>query len=478
MSQQQLPRTLGFKTALSLVVGSIIGSAIYMRPVDIVQLLGSPWMVIIAWILGGLFTLFMLMVMAEIAAIMPEEGGLYAIMRNIYGDFWGYLFGWASFVLVNCAGNAGVAFIFSQYLGFFVKFPSFSAEVEKSLAISIPMVGTVYPLEAIGVKICTVAVISILTWVSYRSTKSGGNLSVFFTITKLGAILILVAGFVFGDAGSLKNLVTSSATIHPEGIALLLAMVAALNATLQAYDGSQNMLYIMGEIKNPGRNIPFSLIWGVFICMFVYILVNIGLMYVLGMDGIANSQMVASDAAMLSLGSIGAGMVAIFICISVLGTVNSGVLASPRLTFAMARDGHFLRSAGDLDPRFNTPGNALILHLVFMVLFVLTGSFYMLVDMYIFIVWIFNLFFIAGLFILRKRMPDANRPYKVWFYPWLPLLVFIGNALFLALVVVKDISNYRDGKAAVMNSVAALVLTAMGIPIYYFFRWRNRRLAD
>jgi basic amino acid/polyamine antiporter, APA family len=144
----------------------------------------------------------------------------------------------------------------------------------------------------------------------------------------------------------------------------------------------------------------------------------------------------------------------------------------------MARDGYFLRSAGNLHPRFKTPGNALLLHLVFMVLFVLTGSFYMLVDMYIFIVWIFNLFFIAGLFILRKRMPDANRPYKVWFYPWLPLLVFIGNALFLALVVVKDISNYRDGKAAVMNSVAALVLTAMGIPIYYFFRWRNRRLAD
>lgn len=474
MSQQHLPRTLGFKTALSIVVGTIIGSAIFMRPVDIVQLLGSPWMVMLAWILGGLFTLFMLMVMAEVAALMPEEGGLYAIMRNIYGDFWGYLFGWASFILVNCAGNAGIAFIFSKYLGFFIKFPAFPAEVEKSYPISIPMIGTVYPLEAIGVKLCTVAVISILSWVSYRSTRSGGNLNVFFTVAKLGAIVILVTGFVLGDVGSVKNLISPSETIHPEGIALLLAMVAALNASLQAYDGAQNMLYITGEIKDPGKNIPLSLIWGVLISMFVYIIVNIGLMYVMGMDGIASSQMVASDAAMLSLGSIGAGMVALFICISVLGTVSSGILTAPRLTFAMSRDGHFFLSSGRLHPIFKTPGNAILLHLVVMILFVLTGSFYMLIDMAIFITWTFNLFFIAGLFILRKRMPEAQRPYKIGIYPWLPLLVFAGNALFLILVVVKDVTNYTDGKSALMNSVAAIVLTAMGIPVYFWFKWRYK----
>lgn len=476
MSQQQLPRTLGFKTALSIVVGTIIGSAIFMRPVEIVQLLGSPWLVMLAWILGGLFTLFMLMVMAEVAALMPEEGGLYAIMRNIYGDFWGYLFGWASFVLVNCAGNAGVAFIFSKYLGFFIRFPSFSAEVEKSFAISIPMVGTVYPLEEFGVKLCTVAVISLLSWVSYRSTKSGGNLNVFFTVAKLGAIIILVTGFVLGDAGSVSNMITPSAKIHPEGLAMLLALVAALNGSLQAYDGAQNMLYITGEIKDPGKNIPLSLIWGVLISMFVYILVNIGLMYVLGMDGIASSEMVASDAAMLSLGSIGAGMVAFFICISVLGTVSSGVLTAPRLTFAMSRDRHFFKTTGNLHPVFKTPGNAILLHLAFMILFVLSGSFYMLMDMAIFITWTFNLFFIAGLFILRKRMPDAQRPYKVWLYPWLPLVVFAGNALFLILVVVKDVSNYTDGKTELMNSVASIVLTTMGIPLFYWFKWQNKKI--
>jgi APA family basic amino acid/polyamine antiporter len=234
------------------------------------------------------------------------------------------------------------------------------------------------------------------------------------------------------------------------------------------------MLYITGEIKDPGRNIPLSLIWGILISMFVYLLVNIGLMFVLGMDGIASSQMVASDAAMLSLGSIGAGMVAFFICISVLGTVSSGVLTAPRLTFAMSADKHFFLSSGNLHPVFKTPANAILLHLFVMILFVLSGSFYMLMDMAIFITWIFNLFFIAGLFILRKRMPDAQRPYKIWFYPWLPLLVFIGNALFLILVVVKDVSNYLDGKAELMNSVAAIVLTAMGIPIYFWFKWKYK----
>jgi APA family basic amino acid/polyamine antiporter len=336
------------------------------------------------------------------------------------------------------------------------------------------MVGTVYPLADFGVKICTILVITLLSWVSYRSTRSGGNLNVFFTVAKLGAIIILVGGFVFGEAGSFKNIVTASTTIHPEGAVLLLAFVAALNGSLQAYDGAQNMLYITGEIKDPGRNIPLSLIWGILISMFVYLLVNIGLMFVLGMDGIASSQMVASDAAMLSLGSIGAGMVAFFICISVLGTVSSGVLTAPRLTFAMSADKHFFLSSGNLHPVFKTPANAILLHLFVMILFVLSGSFYMLMDMAIFITWIFNLFFIAGLFILRKRMPDAQRPYKIWFYPWLPLLVFIGNALFLILVVVKDVSNYLDGKAELMNSVAAIVLTAMGIPIYFWFKWKYK----
>lgn len=470
---QNLPRTLGFKTTLLLVVGSVIGSAIFMRPVEIVQLLGSPALVFLAWICGGVFTMLMLMVMAELAAMMPEEGGQYAIMRNIYGEFWAYLFGWACFALINCAGTAGVAFIFAQYLEYFIPLPSFSPEVEKSFSLTMPMVGTVFPLEHIGVKMVSVFIVSLFTFISYRSTKFGGALNSIFTFAKLAAIFILIAGFVAGRVGSMENFFTSSSTIAPAGMALLIAFVAALNGTLLSYDGASNMLNVAGEIREPGKNIPRVLMGGIFICIVVYLLINAGIMYVLGIDTMAGSTLVASDAAQRSFGVIGGGMVALFICISVLGTTIANILTPPRLTFAMARDGVFFSAAGKVHPRFNTPGNALVFHWVFMIPLIMTGSFYMLTDMYIFILWFFNLFFIAGIFILRKRMPVTDRPYKVWGYPWMPVLVFLGNSLYLLLVVYKDVTAYLEGKSILMNSVAAIIMTAAGIPLYYFFKWRR-----
>lgn len=468
-----LPRTIGFRTALSLVVGTIIGSAIFMRPVEIAQLLGDPIMVILAWIVGGVFSLLMLMVLAEVAALMPEEGGLYAITRNIYGDFWGYLFGWAYFLVVNCAGTAGISFVFSEYLGFFIDYPAIDAQTVKSFAITIPMLGTVFPLDAAGEKGVAIILVTAFTCIGYRSTKAGGNLAVLFTIAKLLAITILLSGFMIGSVGSAQHLVQASSSIHPTGLVLVLSIAAAVNGTLSTYDGAQNMLYMTGEIRNPGRNIPWSLILGIFICMGVYLAVNVGLIYVLGIDGMANSKMVASDAAVASFGQAGGALVAVFICISVIGTVNSCVLSQTRLTYGMAKDGLFLRSLARIHPRFSTPANAFLLHWVFMVLFVLTGSFYMLTDMYIFIVWFFNLFLVGGLFILRRRMPQAERPYKVWGYPWMPALVFAGSSLYLLTVLYSDITNYLDGKAAVVNSLSALVLTVTGIPLYYFFRTKK-----
>jgi APA family basic amino acid/polyamine antiporter len=158
------------------------------------------------------------------------------------------------------------------------------------------------------------------------------------------------------------------------------------------------------------------------------------------------------------------------ICISVFGTSNANVLSPPRLTFAMGQHGHFLRAAGRIHPRFHTPGNAILIHLVVMILLVFTGSFYMLADMYIFIVWFFNLFLIAGLFLLRRKMPDAHRPYRVWGYPWMPILIFVGNSIYLGLILYGDAKAFMDGKLAVMNSLAGLALTAIGIPLYFIFK--------
>jgi APA family basic amino acid/polyamine antiporter len=408
------------------------------------------------------------------AAMMPEDGGQYALMRNIYGDFWGYLFGWASFAVINCAATAALAFIFSQYLEYFIPLPSFSAAVEQSIFIHIPLLGTVYPLENFGVKCCAILLLCLFTFISYRSTKSGGRLQDIFTIAKLSAIFILIAGFVSGQSGSFEQMTTSSLMIQPEGLTLVLAMAAAVNGALAAYDGCSNMLNVTGEIRDPGRNIPKGLIWGMFICIGVYITVTLGIMYVLKIDEMAMSELVAKDAALRSFGPIGAGLVAFFICLSVIGATNACILTPPRITFAMARDNRFFKSAGYVHPKFNTPGNALLFHLVWTVLLTLSGSFFMLADMSIFIVWLFNMFFVGGLFILRKKMPDANRPFKVWGYPWMPGFVFIGSLVFLVLIVTKDITNYTSGNSPVVNSLAAMVLTGLGIPLYYFFKWTNK----
>jgi APA family basic amino acid/polyamine antiporter len=471
---QTLPKTIGFKTVLSLVIGSVIGAGIFMRPAEMAALLGSPALIMLAWLIAGLFTMLSVMILAEMAAMMPEDGGQYALMRNIYGDFWGYLFGWASFAVINCAATASLAFIFSQYLEYFIPLPSFSPTVERSFFIHIPLLGTVYPLEKFGVKCCSIFLLCLFTLISYRSTKSSGRLQDVFAVAKLCAIFILIAGFVSGQSGSIHQMTTPSLSIHPEGLALVLAMAAAVNGALAAYDGCSNMLNVTGEIRDPGRNIPKGLFWGMLISIAVYITITLGIMYVLTIDEMAASQLVAKDAALRSFGPVGAGLVAFFICLSVIGTVNACILTPPRITFAMARDNKFFKAAGVIHPKFKTPGNAMLLHLVWTVLLTLSGSFFMLADMSIFIVWLFNLFFVAGLFILRRRMPDVERPYKMWGYPWIPVLVFIGSLIFLALIVTKDIRNYTSGQSAVVNSVAAMALTAMGIPLYYFFKWANK----
>ncbi len=467
-------RTLEFRTVLSLVIGTIIGSGIFMRPAEMALLLGSPSLIILAWIIGGLFTMLTTMILAEVSAMLPEDGGSYAFMRHMYGDFWSYLYGWASFAVVNCAGSAGIAFIFAEYTQYFFTLPSFSTATEKSVFLNIPMVGTIYPLQQFGVKLLTIFIISLLTFISYRSTKAVGRLQVIFAASKVLAIVLLVSGIFFNHSGGRPGILANSSSIHPVGIALIVAMVAAINGALQAFDGSLTMLNITGEIKNPGRNIPRSLFWGLSVCIIIYLLANMAMMAVLTVDEMAVSPLVASDAAQRTFGSIGAGLVSFLICLSVLGTTNSNIMTPPRMTFAMARQGLFFEAAARIHPRFNTPGNAMLIHLVLMIIMVMSGSFYILTDMYIFIVWMFNLFFIAGLFILRKKMPDMPRPYKVWGYPWMPVFVLLFNAFYLVVTVVDDVNNFIAGKTAMMNSVSGIILTAMGIPLYYYFRKRKR----
>lgn len=467
-------RTIGLSTAISLVIGTVIGSGIFMRPAEMAALLGSPILVFSVWIVAGLFTMLSVMVLAEIAAMIPETGGNYAFMRHMYGNFWAYLFGWASFAVVNCAGSAGIAFITSEYLEYFFTLPRFSPETEQSVVWHIPLVGDLHPLHDFGVKSLTILILCILTWISYRSTKASGALMNIFSAAKVAAIILLVGGLFISGQGSFSNFVKSSEIIKPAGFALVTAFIAACNGALQAFDGSNNMLNVTGEIKDPSRNIPKSLFIGLSTCIVIYLIINASMIYVLPIEKMAGSSLVASDAATVAFGAIGGGLIAFLISFSVAGTTTSNVFTSPRLTFAMAKDGQFFKMAGKVHPAFHTPGNALLLHLGLMILMVLSGSFFILADMYIFIVWTFNLMLMIGLFILRKKMPDKERPYRVWGYPWIPIIVILFNAFYLIITLIDDIQNYISGKTRLMNSVFGLVMTAAGIPLYYYFRWKYK----
>jgi APA family basic amino acid/polyamine antiporter len=475
---QQFQRTLGLPAAISIVAGSMIGSGIFMRPAEMAGLLGSPLLILAVWVIAGVFTLFAAMVSAEIGAMLPQTGGQYIFMRHMYGRFWSYLFGWANFSVINTAGTAGIAFIFGQYLEYFFKLPRFSPAMEQSVVWHVPMVGDILPLENIGVKGITLLVLAVFTTVNYISTRAGSRLQVFFTVAKVLAIVLLTGGLFLSGSGSFSHFQLVPDGMQPSGIALVAAMVAACNGALQSYDGWGNMVMVAGEIKQPGRNIPRSLVTGIGLVIFIYLAISAAMIYMLPVDRIAGSQLVASDAAAIAFGKWGAGIIAILICLSVLGATQGSVLTPPRMTFAMAGEGNFFKWAGKVHPKHRTPGNALLLHFLVMTVMVFSGSFYILTDMYIFVAWLFNLMMISGVFILRKKMPYAERPYRVWGYPWVPLVLLTFTAFYLGFTLYNDISAYTAGKTRIMNSVLGLVLTAAGIPFYLYFRWKYKNTPD
>ena len=471
----KLNRTFGLWSSVSLVVGGIIGSAIFMKPALMASQLGSPLLMISIWIIGGLITLCGALTNAEVAAMMPETGGQYIFFQKMYGDFVAFLYGWAAFAVFNTAGVASIAYVLSIYTEYFIVLPRFSKEVEQMIYLYIPGIGHIYPLENFGVKSLTILVIVLLTGVNYRSAKSGGQLQVIFTFLKVAAMVILVIGLLFSGKGSTDNIVSSSSIITPSGISLMLAIIAATSGAFWGYDGWNNITFVAGEVKNPQRNIPLSLLLGLSICIFIYGVINLSYAYILPIDDIAHSSFVASDAATKAFGIVGGGLIATLVIISTFGTTNGNILATARVSFAMAQEKRFFSWAGKVHPQHQTPGNALVVHAIWTSLLVLSGSFDMLTDMLVFVSWLFYGFGAYGIFILRKQMPNAERPYKVWGYPYIPAFFILFTVFFLITTLYNDVTNYIDGRSPLINSLFGMFLTFLGIPLYFYFVHKNKK---
>ncbi len=475
MDQHQLKKTIGLWPAVAIIIGSIIGSGIFMKPSTMAAQLGSPLWLTAVWVMAGIFSLTGALIYAEVGAMLPETGGQYIYFKHMYGRFTAFLYGWAAFSAINTAAVSAIAFVCAQYADYFLHLPRLAAATEHAYAIHMPFLGNLYPLENIGVKLLAVALVVGLTLLNYISVRAGSALQVASTLVKVLVIGALVFGIFFSGKGSAGNFIHA---IHPkEGMGLLSGIVGALTGAFMAYDGWINITFVGGEINNPQKTIPRSLFIGVFGCIVIYVLVNQAYLYVLPVEKVAGSALVASDAISVALGTTGAAIVAAMVVVCTFGAINGNIMSVARVTYAMSIDKLFFNWTGKEHLRFNTPGNALLLHGVWSCILVISGSFDMLADMYTFISWIAYLMGAVGIFVLRKKMPHAARPYKAWGYPLMAALFIVFASFYVISTIWNDINNYNTGKAPVINSLLGIAITLLGIPLYWYFIRREKRKA-
>ncbi|MEY5033857.1 MAG: hypothetical protein RL447_235 [Bacteroidota bacterium] len=460
-------KKIGYRSTVALVIGSVIGSGVFMKPADMAAQLGSPLWLTIVWVIAGIFSLFGALVYAELGAMMPENGGIYVYFRKLFGDFPAFLYGWAAFSVINTAAIAAIAFVCAFYADHFLHLPGFSTEQVNAFVWHIPFIGDLYPLKDFGVKSLAIFLVLFLTWLNTRSLKAGSYFQDLSTALKLAVIAALVFGIFFSGGGSVANFYTGG-TMPSTG--LISGIVAALTGAFFAYDGWINVSSMAGEIRDPQRNIPRSLWVGVLACVVVYVAVNQAYLYVLPVDTMAGSPLVASDAIRVALGNTSEAVVAAMIVVCTFGAINGNVMATARITYAMGKDKVFFPATGRDHHKHGTPANALWLHGIWTSLFILTGSFDMLANMFVFITWVAYGMGAIGIFLLRRREPNVTRPYKIWGHPFVTIAFIVFTFAYLIITLYSDISNYLDNKQPVINSVLGLAITLLGVPIY---KWRR-----
>lgn len=464
----ELKARLGLFTTVTIVIGSVIGSGVFKKAASMTTALGSPELVLLVLALAGVITLFGALTNAEVASMIPSTGGQYKFFQRMYGNVTAYLYGWAIFSVIQTGSIASITYIFSEYFSTIVSLPHFSPEIEQAYSFSLPFLGTIAPLANAGVKALTIAVITVLTYINIRGVESGGFVSVVFTTLKVGAILAIVLLSFTMSGGSFANVSTTTLAV-PQGMNLVLAIVTALSAAFWAYDGWNSITYIAGEIRDAQRTIPLALLWGMVIVMVVYVLINLAYFYVLPAHQIAGAKVVAQDVVMSFLGAAGASLIAAAVMISTIGASNNTTLNSARAYFAMAQDGLFFSSLAKVHPRYQTPSTALWWQCLWSSALVLTGTFDTLTDMLIFVSWIFYGLSAYGVFVLRKKEPNTERPYKVWGYPFVPAAFVVCSIFFVGFTLYKDILAYQANPSVGIQSLFGLIIVALGAPLYFWF---------
>ncbi|MCU1300152.1 MAG: amino acid/polyamine/organocation transporter, superfamily [Candidatus Sulfotelmatobacter sp.] len=452
----ELARDLGVSHAAAVVVGTIIGSGIFLVPAEMMQAVGSAKLVYLAWLVGGLLSFFGALTYAELGAMKPQAGGEYVYVRDAYGPLGGFLYGWTWFVIAKPASVATIATGLVRILGTFPMFSFFPANV-----ISSPFPITWGQLVAIAAAI-------LISFLNYVGVKKAGEFQLVFTILKVAIILGIVV-VCFSGAGNAPGRGWSNFagtfTGAKGGIA---GFMAALVAALWAYDGWNDLNMVAGEVKHPERNIPIALIAGVGTVGVLYVLVNAAVQYVLPANVIAASPRPASDAVALILGHVGASIVSAGMAISMLVTLNGTIMSGARVPFAVARDGYFFSALAQVHPRFHTPSVAIVLQAAMSIALLLLGAnFRQLFSLAIFAEWLFYMIAGSTVFVFRWRDPNAIRPYRMFGYPFVP-------AMFIAAAGVLLYYTFRTDWP---YSFYGLLVILAGVPVFAWFRRQRQAQA-
>jgi len=448
-SQFELKRDLGVWSAAAIVVGTVIGSGIFLVPNTMVKNVGSPGMVFAVWIFGGILSLFGALSYAELAAALPQAGGEYVYLREAYGPLWGFLYGWTQMWVAKSGSIATLA------SGFFIYLANFRPELEQVWVV-VPMpLGNSFEIHY-G-QVLAMGVIAVLALINYFGVKIGGDVQVAATILKVGLIAAIIVIGLGSGHGTVSNFSTSIAA--PGGIA---GFFAALVAALWAYDGWNNVSMVSSEVRNPQRNLPLALIIGTLAVVVIYLLTNLAYFYVLPADAVASTSRVAGEMMRRILGAPGAGAVSIAAMISIFAALNGSILSGSRVPFAMARDRLFFRRVGFVHPKHRTPSVSILALSAWACLLVLSGRYDQLYTYVIFASVILYGMATAAVIVLRFKRPDMPRPYRTIGYPVVPIVFVLGIA---SLVISTLIKSPRE-------SLIGLGLISLGLPFYFY--WKSR----
>jgi APA family basic amino acid/polyamine antiporter len=468
-----LQKRVNLFDSISIVAGAMIGSGIFIVSADIARNVGSPGWLLVVWLISGIITMIGALSYGELASMMPQVGGQYVYLKEAYHPLIGFLFGWTTFLVIQCGTIAAVGVAFAKFSGVLIPWIS-----EKNILFYLG------PLKINSTMIVAIAMISFLTWVNTKGIVAGKTVQNVFTSTKVIALFGFIAiGFfatksltsfqinkeIFWQASNLNH-------VPIIGIALVTAIGSALVGSLFSSDAWYNITYISGEVIDPKRTIPRSLFIGTLIVSVFYILTNIVYIKILPLRGIpegadvisrgiqfATDDRVATSAMSVVFGDSAAVIMAIFIMISTFGCNNGLIMAGPRVYYAMAKDGLFFKKVGEINKN-GVPGFALIVQGIWAVLLCLSGTYGNLLDYVIFAVLIFFTLTILSIFILRVKKPDLPRPYKAFGYPLIPSLYILTTLTIMVILLIYKPDYTFPGLGIVL----------LGIPVFYLWRKFNR----